>query len=114
MFTGYLYCKHCTFKSEHIETGCTIYGEWFETFQDSTTKRLRHITFTTDQVEARFPDLLNEKGEPTEEALQRFVAEQRREGEVEVQVALRDAGQPLEAACPLCGKPLFIQYTGIM
>ena len=114
MFTGHLYCKHCTFKSEHIATGCTIYDEWFQTFQDSTTRVLRHITFTTAQVKRRFPDLLDTDGKPTEEALERFVAEQRRGGEVSVSVAFRDEDQPLEAACPLCGKPLFIRYTGIM
>jgi hypothetical protein len=114
MFTGHLHCKHCTFESEHIATGSTIYGEWFETFQDSATRGLRHITFTTAQVKRRFPDLLDKDGKPTERALERFVAEQRKDGEVSVTVAFRDENQPLQAACPLCGKPLFIRYTGIM
>lgn len=114
MFTGHLYRRNCSFKSQHIATGCNIYGEWFETFQDSTTRVLRHITFTARQVSARFPDSVGPDGEPTEEALERFVSEQCRNGMVVVNVAFRDEGKPVEAACPVCNEPLFIHYNGIM
>lgn len=115
MFTGHLYCRSCSFKSQHTATGCDILeDEWFQTFQDSTTRALRHITFTTQQVSARIPDSVGPDGELTEEALDRFISEQRRKGEVVVNVAFRDEDKPVEAACPLCGEPLFIHYTGIM